>query len=528
MTGKIKTFLPILGLFLLMELVISLVSPLAWWTITRVDDHLSRAMREEWALVRSVSEVTRQQLDQSLRFGELLLYGQVANREKFELANEAFIFAGKRFGDLTIEGRNIAQKGMELTDDPERRKSLESVKTVLTEIEKIHGDFEHQGAAIVRQIYQFAFITQKGGAESETAGQTHLATAAHHAFIAKALSRLEDESRRLEGKLKEAYNLTRDLSGQVASVVTDHRQRSRGILLPLWAISMLLGLPLAIWVAWNHERLRLAETNAVRQLADPIHRGAVVLLEAVQRVANLAASGGKSLAGQGTPLQTAQTLLTELSAVTEGQAQNAHRLGETLEQKKRVLGRAQVALESVDHHLSQAAQAGEKMRKASQVMRDLVIQVELLSTNASAEAARTQATQGLAIFTDEIRGLARKIAQTVQTILDGVEGTLTHQLEGNRLAPELKQDFADLGEADHTLAQIMTGVAQGQKEQNGGLVTLHQVVLQWSRGVAQGDELLDGLATSAKVLEEQSRGVLTEAEQLLRLVGDRRLPPPVA
>ncbi|MBF0461191.1 MAG: hypothetical protein HQL87_07330 [Magnetococcales bacterium] len=426
MFKKLQLTFHLLILYGLSGIFLLLLSVYCLFVIYNYNETIHAVEREQFALSHTVTEMARHQLDQVLRFNEVLLFARMGDREKFEVSNEKYVQAGKRLGDEILEGRNMAQKGMEMARSEAKVKEIDAIKTLLKGIEKAHGDYEHLGALLIRGIYQYDFLSKS---ESFASGGPMLAEEEankHMAFLKGNISSLEDETRRLEGGIKDVTERVKQLSQTVT--IDSERQRNQAFnsVLPLTFFSLASGL---LWIFFmvrmqkEREQSRNKLTGqALGLLSDALTRLSQVVQEwepASQQLERRVTVHRESLGPVVTDLQQLVVLADAVLALTE--------------QMHGLLGEEQQALEQADLLVQQLNKEAKKLLetetetgRAIRHLRDTCLQINLLATNASAEACRSEATRSFAVFAEEIKELARANVLGAEAITNRTDDAILH------------------------------------------------------------------------------------------------------
>ncbi|MBF0098887.1 MAG: hypothetical protein HQM04_06400 [Magnetococcales bacterium] len=414
------------------------------WVIDRYDETIHAIDREQFPLSHIVTEMGRHQLDQVLRFNEVLFYARTADREKFEVSNEKFVQAGKRFSDEVLEGRNVAQKGMDLAHSEARVKEIDAIKTLLKGIEKSHSDYEHLGASLIRSIYQYDFLSKGEGfavadpMSSEEEATKHLAT------VRGYLSGLEDEVRRLEGGIKDVTERVKLLPQTVA--LDSERQRDRFFyrVLPMMGFAMAAGmLILVIIIQVQKER----ETQRYRLLAQAVEQlggGLQQLQIAVESHEPLSQQVQQVMGEQRPAVSRAfkemqqMVLDADMLHILSGQMQDV--VSQTVHGLQRMEGLIQSLHQDAERMLATESETGRALRQ----LKDSTLQINLLATNASAEAMRSEATRPFAVFSDGIKELAHINVTMAESIANRTYDTIRRiQLDQER-AEQTQDRFGQL------------------------------------------------------------------------------------
>ncbi|MBF0109523.1 MAG: hypothetical protein HQL76_10130 [Magnetococcales bacterium] len=408
-------------LFFAVALPVLAVLTIALMAAEEWTDTLNRLGGLDLPLSRIIGVAAREHLGQGIEFNKVLLNARIGNREKFELANDSFIQYGKRIGDTLLEGRNITQRRLEREGDPERMRAVDAIKTTLKEIEKLHGDFEHLAATLIRGIYQYEFLMKpelmKNGdhvaIEEEEARQV--------ASLAKSLSAMEDETNRLENKIKDGIEqiegLSQTLVADTASARISFYKILVSIIFSLLAVLFFLG----ILIERIHERRALARETEYRTLSGQVEetiRGVLPTIRRMEQMVQVVHDQKRQqsgwIVGMGKHLNAIQRMIEDNIATARGfQEQLNHREG--------LLRQAEKKITVLDREAREALIASRETVKVIRSLKNRLMQINMLTTHASAEAFRNEATRGFSVFTDDIREHAQKSAEEAELVAELLE-----------------------------------------------------------------------------------------------------------
>ncbi|MBF0126223.1 MAG: hypothetical protein HQM02_03335 [Magnetococcales bacterium] len=488
----------------------------------RLEERIAQLDAQDFPLILAVSEAARQQMDQVLRMNEVLLYAQVDDRQNFEIANEGYIHAGKRLTNVLIEARHITQKGLESPQSDAGRNHLERIKSAMGELEKIHGSFEHLAGSIIRGQFKFRFLTKAGIITGNATQSQSEAEKEYQEELSRNLSSLDDETKRLDGKLKEVFYLTKEL----LRALGDQAAREGGIAWIVFVGCMLVlmvgGALLILAVDRVHGARSLALLNTIRRLAIPFREKADSLQKTAQRLdhaLNHLADTTRQLADRVRHSETALTTLGTLTgAATRATAEtralvdeNAHRLDETERSVQRF---GEVAV--------RALELGEQIQKGVHHLSGFTMRVSLLATSASAEATRGEPRRGFTVFTDEIKELSQKSLHAVEGVTERTESQvkdLQSGFAGVEKARKCLREIADAAVRLKGAAESVVSTSHHQSELvaslHGDTVLLHELFTDHSR-------LLQDNAGACRVFREQTEAIAGVLQEITTLMEDRR------
>lgn len=426
MFKKLQLTFHLLTLYGLLGTVLLLLVGYCLFVIHSYDETIHAVDREQFPLSYTVTEIARHQLDQTLRFNELLFFTRTGDREKFEMSNGKYVQAGKRLGDELLEARNIAQKAMDMSRAEARWKEIDAIKTLLKGIEKAHGDYEHLGALMIRAIYQYDFLSKTDTLATGDHVSAEEEAGKHIAFLKSNLSALEDETHRLEGGIKDVMERVRQLPQTLA--VDSARQRDqvfqRGVPLLFFALAGGLFLVFVIVrVQAERERSRHQLTGqSLALLSDALGQ----LQRLIQEWEPATQSMEQVLVGQESSLGGVVEELRGLVFQADAAATQAEQVLALHGEEQQVLEQAGQLIQQVNKGADLLLASGTETGRAIQHLREVTVQINLLATNASAEAVRSEATRPFSVFTEEIKELSRANAQVAETVVNQTVDALKH------------------------------------------------------------------------------------------------------
>lgn len=421
--------------------------------------------QEQLPLGRAIAEISRHQLDQVLRFNEVLLFARVSDREKFEISNEGYVQAGKRMGDDILEGRNIAQKGIDAATYESRLKEFDTIKTLLKGIEKAHGDYEHLGALLIRGIYQYDFLLKN----EYFASGDHVAAEAeatkHVTFMNATLSAMEDETRRLENGIKEAMERVKQLSQTLASDAKQQKERVFNRVLPLLFFALSSGLLLVFAITRVQKNREHSKNQLMDQSLLTLSDVLAQLQSAFQVLEPSSQQLEKNFSLQRDSFGDTVASLRDMMRLSEGQLQLSLQNQSLATAKKNLLEQTNLLVQQLNKDAGSMLEFGLETGKIIRKLRESMIQVNVMATNASAEALRLEATRSFSVFTEEIKELSRSTALVSETVSgrmdDAIKGIRADHLHASQTYEKFLE-VVGLAGKENLLLEEATATTQDQ------------------------------------------------------------------
>ncbi|MEO5350418.1 MAG: methyl-accepting chemotaxis protein [Magnetococcus sp. YQC-3] len=487
----------------------------------RLEERLTRLDREDIPLALAVSEASRHQLEQVLRINEAFLFGETDDRNKFEVANEGFTNAGRRLNNVLVEARYVAQKGMERTNIDSEKRQLEQVKIIISDFQKIHADFEHLAGNTIRNIYKYRFLT-KAGIITGNGNQTQVeAEQEYLKNLSGNISSLDDESKRLESKLKQAFDATRELARNLA--VEAHRGHYVTWVSFILGMAFLAvgGLFLLVTIHGVHRKRLRHQAETLEKLAAPFRKKADLLLTSTQQISGtfqqLASSDDSrqdSMRALGSALTVLDGLAVNTAQATSAAAVFARETGSKVKSADGLIG-------NLREVAGRATTLCEQMQRNLQGLGNVAMQVNLLATSASAEASRSDASRGFAIFTDEIKGLSQNIIQTTGVVVELLEVLFREMKGGRDDVRGAAEQFVWVSEGAGRLTE-WAGEVGGTAQKQSELIADLQGELGMLRDMATSHyHLIQQSSIANHTLAEQAEAIAVLLQSILMFVEER-------
>lgn len=183
------------------------------------------------------------------------------------------------------------------------------------------------------------------------------------------------------------------------------------------------------------------------------------------------------------------------------------------------------SIEDSNRMLNKIAEIIDQISEKTHVINDIVFKTQLLSFNASIEAARAgQYGKGFAVVAEEVGKLAESsgmAAKEISNLLGDskkqvdtiLTDTLARVRDGREVSNNAMETFNSIAQSIGTVSQKVRDIALAMKEQDQGVMQTTSAMKQMDAAAQQNNSIAQqtsGLAT----------GIETQSEQMLNLVSD--------
>jgi methyl-accepting chemotaxis protein len=218
---------------------------------------------------------------------------------------------------------------------------------------------------------------------------------------------------------------------------------------------------------------------------------------------------------------------------------NVRRMAERTQDGNRIMERLASSTEAIDQANTQLREMVDIIAEISaktSVINDIVFKTQLLSFNASIEAARAgQHGRGFAVVAEEFGNLAEisgKAAKEIQSLLETSRKhvtelvDMTHQRvsDGLTVSKEALSIFSEIARDSSQITKQIQRISEATREQTIGVQQTSTAMGQMDQAAQRNSLLAGDTLRNAWGLSEQSRKLATIMEGLLALVAAQEPP----
>lgn len=252
----------------------------------------------------------------------------------------------------------------------------------------------------------------------------------------------------------------------------------------------------------NNMQRQLADiVSETRALADAVNSGA----------SQIAADTGElstRMRQQANSLDQTASSTEEMTATIQKNAENAGRAdqltqgaAQQADDGTRVIGSAVEAMQAIN-------ESGRKIHDITGIIDDIAFQTNLLSLNASVEAARAgQHGRGFAVVAGEVRKLAGHSASAAQDIKALVTDSTSKVEHGSEQVELSGRTLDEIVDSVNSVSKTVADIATASSEQSSGIEQINQVISQMDGVIKQNVSLVEHTTNASRSMEDQAKSL---------------------
>lgn len=255
----------------------------------------------------------------------------------------------------------------------------------------------------------------------------------------------------------------------------------------------------------------LAESlKSIRSHLTEVMRDITQIARKVNNGANQVSAGAQSLSsGAAQQKESINGLVSNITDITEQIQNSAVRCGNASDLVSRATGYAAEAddrMEQLTTATRSLEESSAKISSITKTIEDIAFQTNILSLNASIEAARAgTAGKGFAVVSDEVRGLAAKSAEAAKSTSTLIDCSIQDVRTGTESTNLVMAAMRVISECIQSVKVQMDEIALASVQQSEMIVSVENRIKEVSKVIQANSDAAEESAAISNELSEQSQ-----------------------
>jgi methyl-accepting chemotaxis protein len=252
--------------------------------------------------------------------------------------------------------------------------------------------------------------------------------------------------------------------------------------------------------------------HVIKTVVEQIEKSAGNLQSSATEVARAADQNAEQAAHQMAILQTALTILDQMTQSARATTNHATATSERVVKSRAAAEDGGRILTDAVDAMQRIEASSDKIGNISEVMEAIAFQTNLLALNAGVEAARAgEAGRGFAVVATEVRSLAQKAADSAKDIQFLVTESRQNVVEGSQVVQKTSIALGNLIKITIENAASVAEIATNSRAQSTGLEDLGRCLGSLKDVAQTGAGLAESSSQLSKALQQDSRALMFSA-----------------
>lgn len=217
--------------------------------------------------------------------------------------------------------------------------------------------------------------------------------------------------------------------------------------------------------------------------------------------------------------ETAATLEETTSMICQNNT-NTQEVAKLSEHEKNLSEKSYEEMVKLIEYMDKIKESSEEITKVVKVIDQIAFKTNLLSLNASVEAAKIgREGDSFAVVAEEIRNLSQKTEQASKDTEEIINKNILLVKEGHELALDVENSLSEIDKEAKKISNYMGEISTASMEQARGVEEIQKAVSQMEQATHMNAHSANECATAAKDLSHQAdyvKEIISELSEIIK------------
>ncbi|MCP4348227.1 MAG: hypothetical protein GY795_22290 [Desulfobacterales bacterium] len=265
-------------------------------------------------------------------------------------------------------------------------------------------------------------------------------------------------------------------------------------------------------------------TLSISKSVKYIVKGLLKSADQLSDVSNQVLSASRSLARnsyeQADSVDQTALSLNDMAVMSMQNAKSAEHTNDIMMYVRQILENSDSVVKELTGSMEDISKASEDASKIIKSIDEIAFQTNLLSLNASIEAARVgEDGAGFAVVADEVRNLSMRTGESARNTVNLIEETITRVVLGTESVSKTRETFKDIKTGFSTIYKIVSEISEVSNEQGRKFEQMNKIFNYIDNVIQQNATDAQKSASTSDDLNFQVEQVRYFVKKLVALTG---------
>lgn len=373
-------------------------------------------------------------------------------------------------------------------------KRLDGENEILSELERINGEFSKETARVIDLIDKNQPDTREIALESISTGVWFKHSTQVQGSVEKLKSFYSEKSKEVSLAATKVGNETTtilSLTSVVATTIT-------------FVFLIVLGMKLS---------------SAVSSVVAQLKQSGTQVSDAIFQLSSAGQTLSQSSTSAAAALEETVASLEEMSSMVKMNSDNALQASSLSQASRGSAEKGEQEIKLLVESMKDIASSSKRIEEIIQVIDDIAFQTNLLALNAAVEAARAgDQGKGFAVVAEAVRALAQRSATAAKDISTLISESVSKIERGTTIADKSGAVMSEIVQSVKKVSDLASEIASASGEQTAGITQVNKAMNSLDQGAQANAASSEEIAGTAEDISSQAQNMRNLVEELNKIV----------